>query len=124
MRAFALVGVLALAACSRGAAPSVAEGGEHADCALGAGAVFAPVCAVERSTQDGQKVLVIRHPDGAFRRLMVLQDGTGIASADGAETTRVGTSGNLLEVSIGPDRYRIPFTVKDAPAGATPSAEQ
>jgi len=113
MRRLVLCGVLAIAACSRGpAAPAVAEGGEHADCALGEGAAFAPVCAVERSVQDGEQVLVVRHPDGGFRRFSVLQDGSGLALSDGAERAQVAVAGNLLEVSVGQDRYRFPFRVR------------
>ncbi len=112
MRRLVLAAVLPLAACSRGEAPAVAEGGEHADCALGEGAAFAPVCAVERSEQDGEQVLVVRHPDGAFRRFSVLQDGSGVALSDGAETARVAAGDDQLEVRVGPDRYRFPFKVR------------
>jgi hypothetical protein len=112
LTAFALVAALSLAACSRGedTAPTVAEGGEHVACALGDGAQFAETCAVERATQDGKPVLVIRHPDGAFRRFTV--EPAGLALADGAEQAKITRSGSLLEVAVGADRYRIPFAVK------------
>lgn len=110
-RACVLVAVALLPGCSADAA-KVAEGGEHVACALGQDARFAPVCAVERGVQDGEKVLVVRHPDGAFRRFLVLKDGHGLAAADGADLAQTGIAGNLLEVTVGQDRYRFPFTAK------------
>ncbi len=113
MRRLVPAAVLALAACSAGdQAPVAAEGGERVACALGAGAAFADACAVDRGVQDGQRMLVVRHPDGAFRRFTVEPD--GLALADGAETARVAqASASMLEVAVGEDRYRIPFAVKD-----------
>ena len=106
-----LAGMATLAGCSRQAeAPKVAEGSEHVDCALGVGARFAPDCAVERSTVGAQQILVVRHPDGAFRRFTVRAD--GVATADGAEKAVVAAAGNVLDVRVGTDRYRIPYTVK------------
>lgn len=104
-------------ACSSGTPPKVAEGEEHVDCALSGGARFAPDCAVERGVQDGDKVLIVRHPDGGFRRFVVLKDGRGLAAADGADVAQIAIADNLLEVSVGQDKYRFPFKVKgDAPS--------
>ena len=102
---------LVLAACSS-PAPKVAEGTEHIPCALAGASRFAPDCAVERARQDGTLVLIVRHPDGAFRRFEVLQDGKGLAVADGAEVAQLKLSGAELEVTVGPDRYRFPATAK------------
>lgn len=111
VRGLPVAGLLALAACSGGdKAPTVAEGPEHVACALGSGAALAPACAVERATQDGRQTLVIRHPDGAFRRFTV--EPNGLALADGAEVPRVVATGSVLDVTVGPDRYRIPFAVQ------------
>jgi len=102
--------VLVLAACSSGKAPDVAEGGEHIACALHSSADFAPNCAVERLArrQDGDDVVVVRHPDGSFRRFVLIDNGTRIATADGAEELRAEQKGALLEVTVGPNRYRFP----------------
>ncbi len=113
LRAAACLTVLPLAACSSGSAPAVAEGGEHIACALGKDAQFAPACAVDRAEPDGEKILVVRHPDGGFRRFTVLKDGHGLAAADGAAAAQVAIADNLLEVTVGEDRYRFPFKVKD-----------
>ncbi len=108
---FALIAAALVAACSD-EAPTVAEGGEQIACALGGGAGFTPVCAVDRAQVDGHGVLVVRHPDGGFRRFAVLADGRGLAAADGAEVAQVAVAEKLLEVRVGEDRYRFPFTVK------------
>ncbi|MBA3056124.1 MAG: hypothetical protein FP826_14630 [Sphingomonadales bacterium] len=104
--------LLALAGCSSDKAPDVAAGSEHIACALGQAAPFAPVCAVDRVEQGGRKALVVRHPDGGFRRFAVLTDGHGLAAADGAALAQVVLAGGLLEVRVDDDRYRFPFTVK------------
>lgn len=112
----ALAAIALVAGCSDDEKAAAAGGGERVDCALGAGAAFAPVCAVERSAgADGAQVLVVRHPDGAFRRLVVQPD--GLATADGADPARVTASGQVLEVGVAADRYRIPFVVKPRAGG-------
>lgn len=104
--------LLAVAGCSSGQAPDVAQGSEHIACALGRTAQFVPVCAVDRAAQGAEKTLVVRHPDGGFRRFAVLTDGHGLAAADGAAIAQVAIAGGLLEVRVDDDRYRFPFTVK------------
>ena len=113
-RGAALLGLAALAACSRGQAPDEARGAEHVSCALGAATQFAEDCVVERASQDGRQVLVVRHPDGAFRRFVVEPGGKGVSLADGAQVPSVSAVANVLEVAVGQDRYRFPYTVKAA----------
>jgi len=103
-----------MAACSSGKAPSVAEGPEHVACALAGAQAFAPVCAVERSSKGGELTLVVRHPDGAFRRLSVVGDGRGLVVADGAQEAEAQLRGGQLEVALGDDRYMFPVTLKNA----------
>ena len=103
--------LLLLAGCSQ-QAPAVAEGEEHIACALGGKAEFAPDCAVERVTGDGTSTLVVRHPDGGFRRFDVLKDGRGVAVADGADEAQVVLAGDTLQVTVGTDRYRFPATAR------------
>jgi hypothetical protein len=97
---------------SSSAASAVAGGGERIDCALAGSDTFARDCVVERAPQDGVLYLVVHHPDGAFRRFKVLQDGRGLAVADGAEEARTTVSGTILEAAVGSDRYRFPATQK------------
>ncbi|MFC3174215.1 hypothetical protein ACFOD9_08125 [Novosphingobium bradum] len=112
---FAAAALALLAACSRGepgAGSGAAEGAEKIACALGVGARFEAVCALERADRGGEKLLVVHHPDGGFRSFTVLANGAGLAAADGAESARQAIAGDLLEVAVGEDRYRFPFKVK------------
>lgn len=113
----------ALAACSQEQplVPSTAEGTEHISCAVGGASQLARVCAVERAQENGILLLVVRHPDGAFRRFQVLTDGRGIAVADGAEEAVTSLADGALVVMIGADRYVFPARVKSAgqASGAT-----
>ena len=108
----ALVAVFALAACSEGAsepAPKVAEGAEKIACALGPGTGFSPSCAIERSRdKDGTYRMIVRHPDGGFRRFEVGQDNV-LVTSDGADRASVKLDGETAEVGVGEDRYRIPL---------------
>ena len=108
--------LLLLGACS--ADVGAAEGeDEFIACALGGATEFAHDCAVERSEQDGTLFLVVRHPDGAFRRFEVLPDGRGVAAADGAEPAQVSAIEDGIEVAVGSDRYRFPATIRGDGAG-------
>ena len=110
---------LALGACSKGssetAGPEVAEGGEHIECALGPGMDFVRDCAIERSREGGVYKMIVRHPDGGFRRFEVGAD-NAIAASDGADAVQVALKGAVAEVTVGEDRYRIPL--ERAPAAA------
>jgi hypothetical protein len=112
---------LPLAACGRGQPSSEqvavkqrteTAGDSRIACAQG-GAAFASTCTIEQAQGKDGLVLTIRHPDGAFRRLLVTQDGRGVIAADGAEAAKVtimGTDG--IEVALGGNRYRLPATIK------------
>ncbi|KZY56650.1 hypothetical protein A3736_07510 [Erythrobacter sp. HI0063] len=90
-----------LAACSGGPVQEQAEeGAVRVDCAVTPGSDFAPDCLVEL---DGD-TLVIRHPDGSFRRLV--RDGDGFASADGAAEPVMGGADDRIEFTVDSARYR------------------
>lgn len=100
------------------AAETAAEGGEdeRVGCASGQASQMQRVCQVERTQTDQGLVLTIRHPDGGFRRLRVVEDGRGLVAADGAEAARVTlVNEDEIEVVIGKDHYRLPAT-RRAPA--------
>ncbi|WP_307084099.1 hypothetical protein [Sphingomonas faeni] len=81
-------------------------------CARGDSA-FASACTIEQTQGRDGLILTVRHPDGAFRRLLVTQDGRGVVAADGAEVAKVTITGaDGIEVALGSDRYRLPATVK------------
>lgn len=117
--AFSLALLAPLAACSSGEPDpdQPAEGDERIACAVGGKGEFANVCAVDRVQQDGRLNLVVRHPDGGFRRFEVMTDGSGLAVVDGADAAVSKLSGSVLEVAVGEDRYRFPVTPKGKQAG-------
>jgi hypothetical protein len=79
--------------------------GARIQCAIGADAVWAENCLVER--QGG--LLTLRHADGGFRRFRIVSDGRGVLSADGAEDASIRIIGrNRIELIVGDDHYRLP----------------
>ena len=113
---------LPLAACERAPSSeqvaaqqqSETKGDVRIACARGA-AALAPTCTIEQAQGKDGLILTIRHPDGAFRRLLVTQDGRGVIAADGAEVAKVTVLGaDGIEVALGGDRYRLPATIKGA----------
>jgi hypothetical protein len=111
MNVKAVLPVLMLAGCGFG------EGafGERVECAIDGAAALERVCTVEQVRGPQGLTLVIRHPSGGFRRLLVTGDGRGVVTADGAEQAAVSVvSEGLIEVAVAGDRYRLPATLKAA----------
>ena len=90
---------LALAACSDVQEQAV-EGAVTIDCAVGPGAEMGADCMVERVGDT----LVIRHPDGSFRRL----NAADLSAADGSNAAQVVEDDETVEIRIAGDRYRWP----------------
>lgn len=82
------------------------------ECASNPAAPLRRSCTVEpRPTADGT-ILVVREADGAFRRLLITQDGRGVITADGALPARVTVvNDDEIEVAIADGRYRLPATI-------------
>lgn len=124
LRIFSALACVAIAGCSeaepdaavianveRQAAASAEDDGRVL-CALDGAAGFQRTCVVDRDETEAGLVLTVRHPDGAFHRLLVTKDGRGVVAADGAEPAKVSiVGGNSIEVAIADDRYRLPATV-------------
>lgn len=87
-------------------------GGDIIACTIAGSSDTASSCQVDRVRQDGRLFLVVRHPDGAFRRFEVLDDGRGLAVADGADEARLNLVGDVLHVAVGSDVYDFPATVR------------
>jgi hypothetical protein len=83
-------------------------------CALHGSDEFRRQCKVERAPQGETLFLVVHHPDGGFRRFEVLEDGRGLAVADGADEATLAIEGDLLAVTVEDDRYRFPATIGGA----------
>ncbi|MBD3728564.1 MAG: hypothetical protein IE933_02545 [Sphingomonadales bacterium] len=103
-------------ACSGGgeAQPQADAGAVTIDCAIGPGGTFGPDCKVEQVQEGDAQLLVVRHPDGSFRRFVLLADGRGLAVADGADEAALDYRNGMLEVTVAGDRYRFPATDKSA----------
>ncbi len=101
----ASLGLLVLASCGQ-AAPE--EPTERIACAVGGTVEFTEDCGLERTMVEGAQVLIVRHPDGGFRRLEVSTDGKALGAADGAEVTQSALKGDRWEVILGDHRYVIP----------------
>jgi hypothetical protein len=123
--AFFLPLALTLAGCNSGDDLSQAEreAAEQAvqagkvECALAGSDSFERVCTTEQIVSDEGKILVIRHPDGGFRRFDILTDGRGLAPADGFDETRITLMDEgMIEVRSGDDKYRLPAQIKGAEA--------
>ncbi len=109
--------ILALAGCSS-AVSDVAEPAEKIACALGNAAEFSLTCRAERRIVSGGTILVIRHPDGGFRRFEI--EGDLVRTADGVDPAVVTVLPDAIEVSVGLDRYRLPPSTPLTPVSPTP----
>jgi hypothetical protein len=106
--------MMLLTGCGR--KPADKAPGAEVLCALAGAKDFSPECTVERTAGADGTILTVHHPDGGFRRLLVMKDGQGVAAADGAEPAEVWMNGTgEIEVSLGVDRYRLPAKAKTAP---------
>jgi len=108
--------LLLLAACSGAEAPGETAGGAAApgdriDCSVAVAADYERSCTIEAADGADGRLLIVRKPDGGFRRLIVTAD--GVVAADGAEqATATILSDGRIEVEIGGDRFRLPATVR------------
>jgi len=90
-------------------------------CAINGDSDFTRDCSTERLSGEGRVTMIIRHPDGGFRRFNVLTDGRGLEAADGFDQAKISIveDGQIL-VSVGPDKYLLPAQIKP---GAQPDAK-
>lgn len=84
------------------------------ECALAGSTDFNRNCTTERVSSAEGQLLVIRHPDGGFRRFKILTDGRGLEPADGIDPEfkiKVLPNG-MIEVRSVDDTYRLPAAIK------------
>jgi len=123
MRVLAAFAMLTLAACGEtesGEMPVAAAAKAEAavednriECLLRGGEQFERFCTVDHEQRPEGRILVLRKPDGGFRRLLVATDGRGVVAADGAEPAVVSILGDdRIEVAIGGDRFRLPAQIR------------
>jgi hypothetical protein len=108
---------LLLGACAKGeegkqdaavATKSIPVEDTRVSCAPGGAKDLKPDCTREIAQGADGEVWIVRHADGGFRRFVLIDKGTRIATADGAEEVRAERVGDELEVRVGRDRYRFP----------------
>ena len=118
---------LCLAACNGGSGDDLSQAEQEAaeqaalagklECALAWKDSFERICTTEQIASEEGNILVIRHPDGGFRRFDILTDGRGLAPADGFDETRITLLDNgMIEVRSGDDKYRLPAQIKGTEA--------
>lgn len=99
-------------ACSGGddAVPqdAVETGDQKIACAIGPGAGFRESCSLTRFERAGETIYRIDQPGGGFRLFTVATDGSGMVSYDGADRASNRLDGEMLEVTVGDERYRLP----------------
>ena len=86
------------------------------ECALAGSTDFSRNCTTERVSGPEGQMLVVRHPDGGFRRFKILTDGRGLLPADGTDPDfkiKVLANG-MIEVRSVDDTYRLPAAIKGA----------
>jgi len=105
MRTFSAAALLLAACSSQADAPLAANEDDLVECALGGAGSFTRECTLERVASNESEVLVVRHPDGGFRRF--ISTAGGIAPADGAEPATLIVRDDSVEVAVGGDRYRF-----------------
>lgn len=103
-------GVLAEAEDS--AAAQAADDG-RIECAINGDSDFSSGCQTERLSGENGVTLIVRHPDGGFRRFNVLTDGRGLEAADGSEKARIEiVEDDKILVSVGSDKYLMSARMK------------
>ncbi|GAB5489527.1 MAG: hypothetical protein Pars2KO_30970 [Parasphingorhabdus sp.] len=87
------------------------------ECAVSGETNFTRGCQTERLSGESGTTLIIRHPDGGFRRFNVLTDGRGLEAADGAEKAAIQiVESGKIRISVGSDTYIMPAKVKSSSA--------
>lgn len=116
--AFLFAALAALAGCSEEGAAGGAAAARSQDaagqaddgiaCALDGAKDFTRSCTRQIARSEEGEIWLIRHPDGGFRRFVIIDAGTRIATADGAEEVEAERKGANLEVRVGGQRYLFP----------------
>lgn len=114
-----------LAEAEDSAATQAADDG-RIECAINGDSDFSSGCQTERLSGENGVTLIVRHPDGGFRRFNVLTDGRGLEAADGSEKARIEiVEDDKILVSVGSDKYLMSARMKTSDtADAANQAEE
>ncbi len=111
-----------LAEAEDSAAAQAADDG-RIECAINGDSDFSSGCETERLSGENGVTLIVRHPDGGFRRFNVLTDGRGLEAADGSEKARIEiVEDDKILVSVGSDKYLMSARMKTS--GTAEAANQ
>lgn len=96
------------------------------ECAINGNSNFTRDCFIERLSGEGRVTMIIRHPDGGFRRFNILTDGHGLEAADGFDKAQVSiVEDGKIMVSVGSDKYLLSAQIKSgANANAAPAVQK
>lgn len=87
------------------------------ECAINGKDAFSKGCQTELLSGENGVTLIVRHPDGGFRRFNVLTDGRGLEAADGSEKAKIEiVNDEQILVSVGSDSYLMSARMKTADA--------
>ena len=122
IRTLIILPLLLLAACNSRDQDTALSGAEQGDmqaadgkieCALAGAADFSRTCTTDRISGPDRELLIIHHPDGGFQRFEIVTDGRGLIAADGFDDTQIKMLANdMIEVTAGEDRYRLPARIQ------------
>jgi hypothetical protein len=105
--------MVTMTGCSPDSSTIAGHDDNRIECRVGGAAGFERICTVERGDRDDGQILVVRKPDGGFRRFVVTADGRGVAAADGAEQPEVTiVADDAIDVAIGGDVFRLPARIR------------
>ncbi|MEO5707248.1 MAG: hypothetical protein ABIT10_11435 [Alteraurantiacibacter sp.] len=107
-RCLLVVGLAGLLAACSGTEAAPEPEGDTVACAVAGASELADDCTLEVVRAEGATNLIIHHPDGAFRRFIVLPDENGLIAADGADSATVVEQDGAFAVTVGQDRYVVP----------------
>ncbi len=88
--------------------PVASEGAEPVLCAVAGDTEWSDECRLETARVGGANVLVIRHPDGGFRRLIA--GPKGFQTADGSAEAQTEFRNGRAFVTIDNATYSLPVT--------------
>ncbi len=80
---------------SADSAETAASGPQAVPCALAGAKQFKDECQFERTSQDGKPAVILRHPDGGFRRLAELDGGKRYAATGRRRRSRSSRTGRI-----------------------------
>lgn len=112
-----------LAEAEQNAADQALDDGKI-ECAINGESDYTRGCETERLAGEDGVTMIIRHPDGGFRRFNVLTDGRGLEAADGFDKAKVSiVEDGKIMVVVGTDKYLIPAKIKSDAKPESAAAE-